>query len=198
MLTTKHFLSMMVLAFLICFSNSFAQNALKSDTSKAKVTIVMKKNPKVATLLSLVAPGTGQVYNGKYWKAPIVWGGLITLAYFGIDNDKNYTAENNYLKTLIDTTIYKVNIFKTDPKSQAEFIRHSSYADAYRRYRDFNWLGFTALYIYQVVDACVDAHLSEFDMSENIGLKLSPYMKGSSMITAHSGLSLTIRFKNKE
>jgi hypothetical protein len=194
MLPFKHIIS--ILSFVLVISTNAVQAQIApKDSTKLNNTILRKKAPKKATLLSLVLPGSGQIYNGKYWKAPIAWAGLIGLASLAILNHSKYNINNNLIKTLNADTTGKVFTPKTDPDSQAKLSEYSSNADFYRRNRDLSWVGFGALYVYQVVDACVDAHLSEFDMGDNLSLKVSPYFKGN-ITTYHSGISLTLRFKN--
>ena len=184
------------IAISFCYSNVFAQSPVKTDSIQEKTILVKKKNPKTATLLSLALPGAGQIYNGKYWKAPIAWAGLIFLASNAIIQNKSYETNKKKIEDLVVTTINGVKSFKSDPQSQNDLIKYSSFADTDRRNRDFSWLGFGALYIYQVIDACVDAHLSEFDMSENIGLNISPYLRHD-LTNYQTGVAFTFKFKNK-
>ena len=190
MLQFKHFICILFSALVLCSVNSFAQT---SKTDSSKTTILKKKNPKTATILSLALPGSGQIYNGKYWKAPIAWAGLIGLAYLAIDQQTRYKASNDSLENYNTTPGNGWNP-KIDAISDNKILQFSSDADFYRRNRDFSWLGFGALYIYQVIDACVDAHLSEFDMSDNITMNVSPYIKGG-LSNYHSGVALTFSLK---
>ena len=196
MLYFKHIVCVIFMALFLCSSKSFAQKVTSNDSITTMKPVIHKKNPRTATLLSFALPGSGQLYNGKYWKAPIVWGGLIGLALLAIDQQKMYDKSNADIASL-ETDTSSLFKPKTDPESQSKLIQYSADADYYRRNRDFSWLGFAALYMYQVVDACVDAHLSEFDMSDNISAKISPYIKGNNLYNYHSGISFTMKFNHK-
>jgi hypothetical protein len=197
MLYFKHIVYLIFMALFLCSGKSFAQKVNSDDSIITTMKpVIHKKNPRTATVLSFALPGSGQVYNGKYWKAPIVWGGLIGLALLAIDQHNMYNLSNKKIATL-DTDTSSLFKPKTDPESQSLLIQYSADADYYRRNRDFSWLGFAALYMYQVVDACVDAHLSEFDMSDNISAKISPYIKGNNLYNYHSGISFTMKFNHK-
>jgi len=141
-----------------------------------------RPNPKRALWLALVLPGAGQIYNRKYWKIPIVYGGFVgciyamqwnnqmyrdySQAYLDImDDDPNTQSYNQFLhlgNKIDDTNIerYK-NLFK-------------SRKDRYRRWRDMSFFVLVGVYALSVIDAYVDASLSEFDISKNLSLSVEP------------------------
>lgn len=141
-----------------------------------------RPNPKRALWLSLVIPGAGQVYNRKYWKLPIFYGGFVgcvyamtwnnqmyhdyAQAYMDImDNDPTTQSYNNFLHlgatiTPANEERYK-NIFKQRK-------------DRYRRWRDLSIFTTIAVYALSVIDAYVDASLSDFDISDDLSLHIAP------------------------
>ena len=141
-----------------------------------------RPNPKRALWLALVIPGAGQVYNHKYWKLPIFYGGFVgciyamtwnnqmyhdyAQAYMDImDNDPTTQSYNNFLHlgatiTSANEERYK-NIFKQRK-------------DRYRRWRDLSIFTTIAVYALSVIDAYVDASLSDFDISDDLSLHIAP------------------------
>lgn len=131
--------------------------------------------------LALVFPGGGQIYNRKYWKLPIVYGGFVGCTYALSWNNKMY---KDYSQAYLD-------IMDDDPntKSYEDFLPlNSSIAgqeerfkeifrkrkDAYRRQRDLSIFAFIGVYLLSVIDAYVDAELSDFDITKDIGLRVEP------------------------
>lgn len=141
-----------------------------------------RPNAKRAMWLAIVIPGAGQIYNRKYWKLPIVYGGFIgclyairwnnqmyrdySQAYMDImDNDPNTQSYNQFLH--LGTTITDEN----RERYQNLFKRRK---DFYRRYRDLSIFCMIGVYALSVIDAYVDASLSEFDISKDLSLRLEP------------------------
>ncbi len=114
------------------------------------------RNPKTATLLSLF-PGLGQAYNRKYWKMPIIYGGLGVLGYVFNNNRVLY---NQNLKQ------YEASGF-TDAFALSEL-------EAYRKNMEINVIMMAGVYLLQIIDANVDAHLSGFDISDDLSLDIQP------------------------
>lgn len=128
-------------------------------------------NPKKALLLSVI-PGMGQAYNKKYWKIPIVYaaiGGLI----FVVDlNNRQYNRlQTAYLATVDDdeTTISE---FENTPLDNATTLR--TLRDGYDKNRQLSWFGLVAVYLLGGIDAFVDGHLLDFDVSDDLSLKVKP------------------------
>lgn len=166
-----------------------------------------KPDPIRAMWLALVIPGGGQMYNRKYWKLPIVYGGFLgctyaltwnnqmlkdySQAYIDImDNDPNTKSYENMLPLGYDMT-GKEEKFKTIFKNKK---------DHFRKYRDMSILAFAGVYLISVVDAYVDAELSTFDISRDLSIQLEPAvidMLGTSPGNKKQksyGLSCNIRF----
>lgn len=151
-----------------------------------------KHNPRKATLFSAFCPGLGQVYNKKYWKLPIVYAAIGIPAYTYFDN-KNWYNKCQYALSLVvngDTT--QASLDKVDPKlrvlvttRQDNSIR--SYRNQYRKNQDYSVLFVLLFWGLQIVDATVDAHLKDFDVSNELSMHLQP---GGGSLNNATGLSL--------
>lgn len=138
-------------------------------------------NPTKATWLALVIPGGGQIYNRKYWKLPIVYGGFAGCAYALTWNGKMY---KDYQAAYIDAVNDNWNSSSiTDllPPGYTDRVSHSQITetlrkrkDTYRRWRDLSIFAFIGVYLISVVDAYVDAELSNFDIGPDLSMKVEP------------------------
>ena len=141
-----------------------------------------RPNPKRAMWLAIVLPGAGQIYNRKYWKLPIFYGGFIgclyALSWNGqmyhdysqayvdlMDNDPNTQSYNDFLH--LGTTIDESN-----KAHYQEIFRKRK--DRYRKWRDLSVFALIGVYALSVIDAYVDASLSEFDISDDLSLRVAP------------------------
>lgn len=122
--------------------------------------------PARASLYSAMVPGLGQFHNGDYWKIPIFYGGLLTTGYFISSNNSQYKR-------------YKMMYYQTsDPESDLyqkynpETMKY--YKDTYRRFRDYSVLAGLAVYVLNIIDANVFAHLHDFDISEDLSASFAP------------------------
>lgn len=133
---------------------------------------------KKATTLSLICPGAGQIYNKSYWRAPIVLGGMASMVYVIDWNNRGYKRFKTAYALRADFDLNPGNY--PDGKSKDEFAgRYSaSYLknlrDAYRRNRDLCLILTAAVYAFQAVDAHVDAHLKDFDVSDDLTVSMEP------------------------
>ncbi len=141
-----------------------------------------KPDPKRAMWLAIVIPGAGQIYNRKYWKLPIVYGGFLGCAYAMRWNNQMYM---DYSQAYLD-------IEDNDPntKSYTQFLHlgseitssnedrykqiFKSRKDKYRRWRDLSFFAMLGVYALSIIDAYVDASLSSFDISDDLSLHLEP------------------------
>lgn len=138
-------------------------------------------NPKRALWLSLVFPGAGQIYNRKYWKLPIIYGGFLGCTYALMWNQQMYRDYSQaYLDIMDDdprTCSYlemlppRYDITGREEQFKKLFKRKK---DFYRRYRDLSAFCFVGVYLLSVVDAYVDAQLSEFDISPDLSMSVRP------------------------
>ena len=141
-----------------------------------------KPNDKKAMWLALVIPGAGQIYNRKYWKLPIIYGGFVGCAYAMRWNNMMY---RDYSQAYLD-------IMDDDPQTQSynQFLHLGNQItpentqrwqeifrkrkDRYRRWRDMSFFCMIGVYALSVIDAYVDASLSEFDISPDLSLRVAP------------------------
>ena len=136
---------------------------------------------KKAMWLALVFPGGGQIYNRKYWKLPLIYGGFMGCVYALSWNNMMY---RDYSKAYIDimdddpnTNSYEAfipkgyDINKNLTRIQDLFRRKKNY---YRRYRDLSMFCMIGVYALSVIDAYVDAELSSFDISKDLSMKVRP------------------------
>ena len=155
------------------------------------IAVVPKHNPGTATLRSLILPGWGQAYNREYWKIPIVYGGLGTLAGFYIYNNSWYKRAK---------FAYDVRVNGNDSAAAASIhprlqpLEASSlqiYRNAFRRDRDYSVLYFLLFWGLNVADATVFGHLKNFDVSEDLSLKINPVIRQN----GNAGFSLVLGFR---
>ena len=147
---------------------------------------------KRATLLSAAVPGLGQVYNGRIWKVPIIYAIGGGLAYLAIFNHQEYTCfrdASDYLATL---PVAPASIEVCGRRFSPQGVR--SNRNFYRRNRDLSLIFLGITYALNIVDANVDAHLKEFDVSEDISLNLNPALVPA-QAAAVPGLSLTLTLR---
>lgn len=175
----------------------------KNDSIQKAMTVETKPrfipNSNRAIWMALVIPGGGQIYNRKYWKLPIIYGGFVGCVYALTWNNGMY---KDYSQAYLD-------IMDDDPntKSYENFLPHGVSAegkedlfkkrkDFYRRYRDLSIFCFIGVYILSVIDAYVDAELSDFDISKDLGLKIEPVMfnDGRSKVPNTIGLQCSFKF----
>ena len=164
---------------------------IKADTAKKK-----EHSPKKAAIRSAIVPGLGQIYTKKYWKVPIVYTGLaITGSIFvfnlGQYQDTRYAYTVKYNMRVFKTDSAKYDNIRNDLKPLSEeSLRY--YRDQYRRDIDYTAVFFLLIWGLNVVDAAVDAHLTSFDVSPDLSLKIRP---GYSDFAKTNGLSLILSFK---
>ena len=136
-------------------------------------------NANKAVWLALVFPGGGQIYNRKYWKLPLVYGGFVGCTYALNWNSKMYKDYSQaYLDIMDDdpnTNSYEdflplnSNIAGQETRYKELFKKRK---DLFRRQRDLSIFCFIGVYLLSVIDAYVDAELSDFDISKDLGLKI--------------------------
>ena len=178
-----------IFVLLVVISCNLYGQGLEVDTTQIKeVPVDAEKihSPKRATIYSAILPGLGQAYNKKYWKIPIIYAGFGTIGYFiGWNNGfyntyklaysdftDNDDSTNSYLDVLPpgydleNTTDY--NNFKSGLSKQSDY---------YRRNRDLLIISMVGFYGLNLIDASVDAHLFDFDISEDLTMNWQPAVK---------------------
>jgi hypothetical protein len=163
-------------------NTSTPDNSLQKEQELPKI-----HSPHKATIYSALIPGLGQIYNKKYWKLPIIYGatGIFIYAF-----DFNNTEYNKY-----KTAYTKM--------SNGEIIEFEGYTDAatllrikdsYQRNRDLNVIVLAAIYMLNIVDATVDAHLFDYKISDDLSLNVQPTVKRTYANQSTLGVSLSFSF----
>ena len=141
-----------------------------------------RPNAKRAMWLAIVIPGAGQIYNRKYWKLPIVYGGFIGCLYAIRWNNQMYKDYSQAYMDIMDNDpstesynqfLHLGNTITEENKEQYQNM-FKKRKDFYRRYRDLSVFCLIGVYALSVIDAYVDASLSEFDISKDLSMKLEP------------------------
>jgi hypothetical protein len=171
-----------------CQSSTADKTAIVEKKKKEKPDFSsIPKNPRKATLLSAVLPGAGQVYNGKLWKVPILYAGFMTDIYFIHFNNKRYET---FKEALFAFDEGEANQFPS--LNRNSLVRNVDY---WRQNRDMTILLLLGIYALNLVDANVDAHLSGFDISDDLALKIEPGASALSASTAPLGITFKFQFK---
>lgn len=174
--------------FLSCVSVSGQR--VKPELSDAEQRV--RKTTKWAAIL----PGSGQVINQKYWKAPIAIGGLVASGYFILDNTNQmnvflehwgYETDENPLTTSTLTNS-NGNLYSLADLEEWTYF--------YRRNRDLSYLSFFGVYLLQIIDANVDAHMKFFDASEDLTLRVIPPVLSKSYSQGVWQVGLTMNIGN--
>ena len=139
--------------------------------------------------LALALPGAGQIYNRKYWKLPIIYGGFVGCAYAMRWNNQMYHDYSQAYLDLMDddpkTESYNQFMHLGAQITPANLNRYQTLfkkrKDRFRRWRDMSFFVMVGVYALSVVDAYVDASLSEFDISDDLSLQVAP-----AVIDSHS------------
>jgi hypothetical protein len=182
------------------------EDSIKSAELKNKLEFTAKRfNPRKALLFSAILPGSGQVYNKKYWKVPLVYGAiLLTVLPVKFYND-NYTMFKNQLFAVVnypDPTRGQIvtldNLLAASPKQLAtsNFTKQQleDLANSNRRNRDYFVIITGFIYILQLVDAHVDAHLKEFKINPKLQVKLEPRFEQNYFAGNNAGMALVFKF----
>jgi len=162
----------------------------------ADTTVIKKHSPRLATKLSLIFPGLGQIYNNKYWKLPIVYGGFGAIAYFYGANHGEYVKFKNaynFVTTPGTENLPPVNDYVTRYNRNATLLL--SGRDYYRRNLELTYISAGVLYLLVAIDAQVDAQFFNFDVSDELSLNIKPFVQHPSKLTpGYTGVSLCFSF----
>lgn len=181
----------------------------KSAEKIIKSTAPFKPDPNKAVLYSAIFPGLGQIYNRKYWKLPLVYGGFLGFAYAISWNGRQYSDYTRAYKAIMkedplapeNFNVWSVFIRRgltADNISEAYIATYRSsfkrQRDAYRRYRDLSIIGAVALYGLCMIDAYVDAHLFDFDISPDLSLRVEPQVQNDAFSQKSFGVQCSFKF----
>ena len=175
------FSQLVVLISFVCFGQ-------KQDLSNTIDKEIDPLRPANATFYSAVLPGLGQVYNKRYWKLPLIYGGLGASIYFYDVNNKNFKRYRNAYKR-------RLAGFNDDEFQDVIFDdnRLIDGMNFYKQYRDQSMLFIIGTYFLNILDANIDAHLKQYNINQNLSLK--PYIDQNPVVADHHfGVSLNFNF----
>lgn len=152
-----------------------------------------KRNPSTAALLSAILPGAGQVYNRKswWWKVPIIYAAGGGMVYGVLFYQDNYNAFREAYKYRIQTPSNTNGIARFD---RFETPTLKAIRDSYREARDQCAIGLILVYTLQVMDASVEAHLLEFNVNDDLSLRVQPVIVPYDKYT-YAGIQLSLTLK---
>jgi hypothetical protein len=170
----------LIILFITTGFSAFSQETVIDSTQIKKT--VPEHSPHKATIYSAVMPGLGQIYNRKYWKVPIIYGGFATLGYFINFNNEVYNTYKRAYSDIIDSDPFTnsylnlavpPSFFEPDKISQlTENIRRAK--DSWRRNRDLVVISTVVFYAVNVIDASVDAHFFSFNINDDLTINWAP------------------------
>ena len=190
------FLKSIISILFFAFFSATIQAQKDSLNTKTRKDIRIEKggdydplSPSKAAFYSAIFPGMGQVYNKKYWKTPIVWGAMGTSIYYYLNNNKEFkryrTAYKLRKNNLIDEfTVDGVEIISEETLERAQ--------DQLRENRDMSLLTTVILYVLQIVEASVNAHLLQFNTDDNLSFK--PTFMNDPIYVEAPKVGLTIKY----
>lgn len=202
-----------LIVLLFCFQ----QNVVAQDTLSVPVPAKHKfiAEPLKASMMAVVFPGLGQVYNRKYWKIPLVYAGFGGLIYSVSFNSTNYNrfmkAYQDFTDAIPETNSYVSLLPNIDPATYDPVLFPKTYdpaiasnyedqmlrrVDYYKKYRDLSYIGIAAWYLISILDANVDASLFNYDISNNLDVAVFPsqVMLPGGFVGAGLNVSLKIDF----
>lgn len=147
-------------------------------------------SPARAAIMSALLPGAGQAYNRKYWKIPIIYAGFGGLGYAVYFNTTEHNRYRDAIKIRLDEDSDKVDefegVYTTD-----NLLTLKNY---YRRNMDLAIAGTILFYVLNILDATVDAHLFDFDISDDLTFRLFQSGDTNPYLTASQGLQQPVNF----
>lgn len=184
-------IKIILITLLFCLSHDLIAQDTVAVVQPVKP--VFRPEPLKATMLAVAFPGMGQIYNRKYWKLPFVYAGFGALIYSLNFNTKKYNemmkAYQDFTDVIPETDSYIPLVKWADPPEYDPVLYPESYdpanasyvkdnlieaVDYYKRYRDLSIIGMAAWYLITILDANVDASLSNFDVTDKLNVQVSP------------------------
>jgi hypothetical protein len=147
----------------------YSQQADTTFQSRQAQQFSEEHSPTKAALYSAVLPGLGQVYNRKYWKVPILYGGGAFVYYLIDQFNSNYNELSNAYEAALNNQLGEYEKFERYINYTPDQIKAAR--DINRRYRDLNIIIMVGVYLVNVIDATVDAYLFNFDVSKDLSFK---------------------------
>jgi hypothetical protein len=179
------------LIIILCIIPILSFNSVcQEDTAPGDSVKVRHHSPSKAVIMSAVVPGLGQIYNGKVWKLPIIYGGEMTAVYLYHWNDIRYDKIMDILKADGATGQEVYYIYGTRISSS----RMTYARDHFRRQRDICSFVIAGIYVLNIIDALVDAHFFEYDISDDLSLEIQPGIVRPDIRSGSFGLNVCMRF----
>ena len=183
-----------------------------NEEEEYKYYIDLRRQPQAARAvwLGAIVPGLGQIYNGSYWKLPIVYGGFMGCGYAISLNQTRYESYKQAYRDLYNDA--QAGLVNDDPAKSYNAILPEGYTidrmggvsnytttlsnwqSTYRRYRDYSIVATILVYALSLVDAYVDASLFDFDISPNLTLNVEPQLYYDLQQQRSTELKLAIKF----
>jgi len=181
--------SLYILLFCLLLGNfsGFAQDDLKLIVTDTVQTKINPLAPAKAAFYSALLPGLGQAYNKKYWKIPVVYAALGVGIYSYTWNRGKYNEYRDAYKERL--------LLGKNSKDKYPYLTDTKLIDAqkfHQRNKDLSLLITVALYMLNIVDANVSAHLQQFNVNEKLTLKPEIYKND---INYNQNLGLTLNYK---
>ena len=184
------FISGILILGIILISNCHELNA---QVKPVKDTAVIKPHsPTKAAIYSAVLPGLGQGYNKKYWKIPIIYAGFGVITYFIVTNTREYKKYNEAYGYVASGDSSYIDNDYVDKYDEQQLLDGKNY---YRRNMELSYIIGGLLYFLNIIDASVDAHFFDYDVSDDLTLRVDPVMlHRRDDPRPVSGLKLTLKF----
>ena len=184
-------INLLCLLFLIKPGTAYAQQKAEIETEFDTV-VVKKHSPTKATLFSVVLPGLGQVYNKKYWKIPIIYAGFGIFTYFIVKNSKEYKKYLEAYNYVVSGDTMPIDNDYAYKYNKDQLLQGKNY---YRRNMEVSYILTGVWYILNIIDASVDAHFFDYDISDDLSIRIDPMIddrfKYNGTVT---GVKLTLKF----
>ncbi len=162
-----------LLCMMLAFTGTPLASRAQQVNGNADTLVLKKHSPTKAAIFSAVIPGLGQAYNRKYWKIPIVYAGFGVITYFIISNTGEYRKYREaylYVSSGDSTYIDNDYVGKYD---EQQLLDAKNY---YRRNMELSYIIGGLWYILNIIDASVDAHFFDYDISEDLSIRIDPVM----------------------
>lgn len=164
---------------------------LKGREKKESILKPKRHSPKLAAIMSGVLPGAGQVYNRKYWKVPIIYGAFAGVTYLAAKSHRNYITYRDGFRAVVNDSLVNSVVIDGQPYNQTKL---GDLRDLYKRNRDMAFVFMGVIYGLQILDAAVDAHLFDFDISDNLSMQIHPVFEPAmDLRQSFTGVRLNLR-----
>lgn len=171
-----------------CLAQKLPFDSIKSEDT-LNVKVIKPHSPTKATLMSAAVPGLGQIYNKKYWKTPIIWAGIGTSLYFGISNQRSFKKFKTAYIQRTDNDPSTIDQYADQLTDNGILLN----MDYHQKNRDLSFIIAGVLYLLNIVDATVDAHLFNFPKNDNLSFNLQPSFDVTADNQITQGFKLVIK-----